>query len=284
MPLVTFALFAYNQQDYIREAIEGALSQTYSPLEIIISDDCSSDQTFQIIEEMTIAYRGPHKVTCSRNSNNLGIAEHVNKINSLANGELIVVAAGDDISIPQRVEIIWDAYLNSNRQSHYFYSVVQKIDESGQILGLAHSPGAVNARSKLRTALSPYPLAIGAGQAWTKKLVNNFHPILSNVWAEDQIFGFRGRLMGEVGFVDRALVNYRVGAGISTRKKKFGIKKYYYEKFVNCIIFWQRTRDAYTVQCYFLAFLIFIKTVALLVTLPISPFLSVFRKMMFWRY
>ena len=34
-PLVTFALFAYNQEDYIREAVEGAFAQTYEPLEII---------------------------------------------------------------------------------------------------------------------------------------------------------------------------------------------------------------------------------------------------------
>ena len=43
-PLVTFALFAYNQEQYIREAVEGAFSQTYEPLEIILSDDCSSDR------------------------------------------------------------------------------------------------------------------------------------------------------------------------------------------------------------------------------------------------
>jgi hypothetical protein len=45
-PFVTFALFVYNQEKYIREAVEGAFSQTYEPLEIILSDDCSTDRTF----------------------------------------------------------------------------------------------------------------------------------------------------------------------------------------------------------------------------------------------
>lgn len=40
-PLVTFALFAYNQEKFIREAVEGAFAQTYESLEIILSDDCS---------------------------------------------------------------------------------------------------------------------------------------------------------------------------------------------------------------------------------------------------
>ena len=50
-PLITFLLVSYNQEAYIREAIEGALAQTYSPLEIVISDDCSSDATFSLIKE-----------------------------------------------------------------------------------------------------------------------------------------------------------------------------------------------------------------------------------------
>ncbi|HUF60663.1 MAG TPA: glycosyltransferase, partial [Verrucomicrobiales bacterium] len=51
-PLVSFLLLAYNQEQYIHEAVEGAFSQTYSPLEIILSDDCSTDRTFEIMREM----------------------------------------------------------------------------------------------------------------------------------------------------------------------------------------------------------------------------------------
>jgi len=40
-PLVTFALLAYNQEEFIREAVEGAFALTYEQLEIILSDDCS---------------------------------------------------------------------------------------------------------------------------------------------------------------------------------------------------------------------------------------------------
>jgi len=39
--LITLALVAYNQERFISEALEGAFAQTYSPLEIILSDDCS---------------------------------------------------------------------------------------------------------------------------------------------------------------------------------------------------------------------------------------------------
>jgi glycosyltransferase involved in cell wall biosynthesis len=99
-PLVTFALFAYNQEKYIREAVEGAFSQTYSPLEIILSDDCSSDATFEIMQELARAYEGLHKVFLYKTSNNLGILEHFFARMSVANGQIFVCAAGDDISCP----------------------------------------------------------------------------------------------------------------------------------------------------------------------------------------
>ena len=83
-PLVTFALCAYNQERFIREAIEGAFAQTYEPLEIILSDDCSSDRTFEIMQEMAAAYAGAARIKLNRNASNLGIAGHVNRLIELS--------------------------------------------------------------------------------------------------------------------------------------------------------------------------------------------------------
>ena len=66
-PLVTFALFAYNQEKYIREAVEGTLAQVYDPLQIILSDGCSSDRTFEIIQEIAASYAEPHRLILNRN-------------------------------------------------------------------------------------------------------------------------------------------------------------------------------------------------------------------------
>ena len=66
-PLVTFIVISYNQEAFIRDGVEGAFSQTYSPLEIVLSDDCSRDRTFEIMQELAAAYRGPHRVILNRN-------------------------------------------------------------------------------------------------------------------------------------------------------------------------------------------------------------------------
>ena len=58
-PLVSMTVICYRAERFVREAIEGALAQTYSPLEIIISDDASSDRTFEIIQEAVADYDWP---------------------------------------------------------------------------------------------------------------------------------------------------------------------------------------------------------------------------------
>lgn len=52
LPLVSVCLIAYNQEKYVEKAIDSIFAQTYSPLEIILSDDCSTDNTLIIIKAL----------------------------------------------------------------------------------------------------------------------------------------------------------------------------------------------------------------------------------------
>ena len=51
---------AWNQERFVREAVEPALVLDFIGLEIILSDDKSGDQTFEIMSELAAAYTGPH--------------------------------------------------------------------------------------------------------------------------------------------------------------------------------------------------------------------------------
>lgn len=103
-PRVSFIICAFDQERFIGEAIAGALAQTYPNLEIILSDDCSNDRTYALIEKAAANYRGPHLVRARRNAVNLGLWGHFMTAFREAEGELIVVAAGDDISLPGRTQ------------------------------------------------------------------------------------------------------------------------------------------------------------------------------------
>lgn len=76
-PLVTYIVVAYNQEQLVREAVQSAFAQNYTPLEIILSDDCSSDRTFDIMQELALNYEGRHSVKVVQNSENLGLFDHI---------------------------------------------------------------------------------------------------------------------------------------------------------------------------------------------------------------
>ena len=130
-PLVTFYVMTYNQARFVRQAVEAALAQTYSPLQIVLSDDCSTDGTFEIIQEAVKGYSGPHVVVLNRNDRNLGISDHVNRIIELATGELIISADGDDVSSPVRAERCVDVWIRNGRPAA-LYSAVSCIDAEGR--------------------------------------------------------------------------------------------------------------------------------------------------------
>src|SRR5262245_21858758 len=109
-PLLTFAVVAFNTERFIEAAIEGAFAQTYTPLEIILSDDCSEDGTFEIMRKKAGAYRGPHRVILNRNPVRRSIAGHINRVVELSRGALIVGSAGDDVSLPERTQIIYETW------------------------------------------------------------------------------------------------------------------------------------------------------------------------------
>lgn len=205
-PLVTFALFAYNQEKYIREAVEGAFAQTYEPLEIILSDDCSTDRTFEIMEEMATSYEGGHRITLNRNPQNLGIGAHVNKIDGVAKGELIVHAAGDDISLSNRVTCLAAAWLSNERPSA-LRSNALCIDEQGNPLGTYCVPPD---RPSEHLRDSDWPIdALGCSLAFDRKLLHVFGPFDPLIFQEDTVISSRALMLDGIKYINIPLVLYR---------------------------------------------------------------------------
>jgi glycosyltransferase involved in cell wall biosynthesis len=121
---VTLALFAFNQERFIREAVASVLAQACDPIEIILSDDASTDATFRVMQEAAADYRGPHRIVLNRNPVNLGLVAHVNKVFAMASGGIVVLAAGDDVSLPSRVSDTIEAF-----QRHPDVAMVSFTDE-----------------------------------------------------------------------------------------------------------------------------------------------------------
>jgi len=218
-PLVTFALIAYNQENYIREAVEGAFAQTYSPLEIILSDDCSTDRTFAIMQEMAAAYSGPHSIRLRRPERNLGLAAGVSQVSEMANGKLVVVAAGDDMSRPERTSKLVAAWIGNGCRSGSLYSRFSVKQASGNVEANPRVDGFTRSLSDRNIdMLNDFSGLSGCAQAWTRDIFELFGPIDNRIIHEDVIIPLRALLIGTITYVPDDLLIYRITPGSITRR------------------------------------------------------------------
>ena len=208
-PLVSFVVVAYNQEKFIREAVDGAFSQTYEPLEIILSDDCSNDRTFEIMNEMARAYDGPHNIQVVRNPRNLGTFDHAIALGKRAAGEIIVGAAGDDISEPERTTRAVDAFMSDPRVGAVF-SPVAIIDEEGKTLS-PHAERPLHLE-KPQIYLRDRQAAViqGCSAAYKRWVFDVPIGSTNRHFAEDLIFSLYLNLLGaKIVYLDAPLVKYR---------------------------------------------------------------------------
>ena len=209
VPLVTFALFAYNQEALIADAMKAALAQDYGRLEIIVSDDCSTDGTWAVIQSIAGEYRGPHALRVVRNAENMGIGPHVGNVGMLASGDLMVVAAGDDFSVPERVSRVVDTWVAHGRPEGALHSAVlvrQSSDDEGvRSDGAAADPAKATLDYFVKNHFRA--LCVGAAAAYTKGLFTRFPPLQTPF--EDITLTFRALLIGKLMYVDKVLVHYQ---------------------------------------------------------------------------
>ncbi len=239
-PLVTFALFTYNHERFVADAMRAALAQDYHPLEIIVSDDASPDGTWRVIEEIAASYRGPHELRIVRNPVNLGIGPHVSKVGREARGELVVLAAGDDISSPSRTTKLVEAWIANERPDGALHSAARERRgdaKRGKVRrGLAADPTRTTLDFYVRNGFRA--IIHGATGAYTKSLFTSFPPLDADY--EDGMLTFRALLLGRLMYVDAPLVEYRVGEHNISRS----LKRREPERIANWFDTMQRQMDA----------------------------------------
>ena len=204
----TLVVLAYNHEHFVRSALSAAFAQTYQPLEIIISDDASSDSTWQIIQEVCDDYHGAHEVVIRRNEKNLGINKHFNVLMSLVSGEYIAIAAADDVMSPDRVA----KSVNFLKQSQNIgmHSNAKMIDEEGKLIREAMNQDDFTPPNSWEEMLKQGASRVtGATMAWHRSVTDVFGSIPDTPLGEDAFIPFRCSLLGGMGYYDAPLVSYR---------------------------------------------------------------------------
>ncbi|MCQ2301573.1 MAG: glycosyltransferase family 2 protein [Bacteroidales bacterium] len=99
MSRITVLMPAYNVGAYIKEAIESVLAQTFKDFTLFVIDDCSTDNTAEVVH----SFSDP-RIRYEKNEHNLGLAENLNRGLELSDTELCARMDGDDIAEPNWLE------------------------------------------------------------------------------------------------------------------------------------------------------------------------------------
>ncbi|MES2753555.1 MAG: glycosyltransferase [Pseudomonadota bacterium] len=205
-PRVTLIIVAFNQEAFIPAAIAGAFAQDYPNLEVILSDDGSTDSTWPLIQRAAADYQGSHDVSANQTPANHGLLAHIVHAFGKATGELIVIGAGDDVSLPARVATLARRWRETGADA--LYSDWQVIDESGAVV---YEGGRRDTPPTARWFADGRMTAVaGATAAYSRALLEAIEVPTFPIFIEDFFLSFVLRLRSRrVERIDAALVQYR---------------------------------------------------------------------------
>jgi glycosyltransferase involved in cell wall biosynthesis len=206
-PLVSFCLIAYNQEKFVRQAIESALAQTYRPIQFIFSDDCSTDRSFEIMREMAELHQGKENILLNRNEKNLGIVDHLNRIFfEFTKGKYLVLLAGDDITSPDRTGKVVSLF-EATRASAIAVNPVM-IDENGSSAGNRFFPVFPTGHLYFEEFFEKGARFFGGG-GYAREIFDTYGPMKNSARNEDRILSLRATTLGGIAYLSDPVYFYR---------------------------------------------------------------------------
>jgi glycosyltransferase involved in cell wall biosynthesis len=152
--MISVWITCYNQANYLYETINSVLNQTLLPHEILISDDCSTDNSRKILEYFSNEY--PDLIKVYYQPARLGITKNKNFILSKTNYDYVTWLDGDDLFHPRKIE--WEMKtLNKFPNIKIIFSDVDKIDNNGDFLGPMYRSYLLDEYTKVKSHTNMKP-------------------------------------------------------------------------------------------------------------------------------
>lgn len=214
-PLVSVIMSVYNGENYLSEAIQSILIQTYINFEFLIVDDHSSDRSLELLQEFSA--KDP-RIRVFSNKENFGLTKNLNFLVKQSRGELLCRMDDDDISSPDRLERQVGFFTDpKNQEVSVVGSSCLEINKAGKVLGKRIMPEKDLAIKKALLNYNP----IVHSSVMIKKMallaVNGYNEIYQT--SQDYDLWFR---LFSAGFCfynfKEPLVQYRVDRSAKKRK------------------------------------------------------------------
>jgi glycosyltransferase involved in cell wall biosynthesis len=155
MPKISVIMPLYNAEQFVKKSIESILTQSYEDFELLLIDDCSTDNTLEVASSIKNS-----KIKIVNNERNMGIAFSRNKGLDLAEGQYIALMDDDDLTVPNRFEIQVN-YLGMHNEIDIVGGRHCVIDERDQVIWTCRDP--LNNPKYIRADMMLYnPIANGS--------------------------------------------------------------------------------------------------------------------------
>ncbi|MGI8668406.1 MAG: glycosyltransferase family 2 protein [Aridibacter sp.] len=231
MSKISIALCTYNGAEFLKQQLESYIIQTKLPDEVVIGDDCSTDETVEIIEEFK--QKSPFPVYLHINEKNLGSTENFERTILRCTGDIIYLSDQDDIWLPEKIAVIEEVFA-ANSDVGLVFSDAALIDEKGKLLksNLWDFTFTKRERNYLNNGKSLEVLlkrnvVTGATTAFRTELSSLFTPIDKTIpdLIHDGWIAIIAVLYSRITFVNKCLILYRqhenqqLGVDWKTKKK-----------------------------------------------------------------
>lgn len=211
---LSVAMCTYNGEKYIREQLMSIRNQTLRIDEIVICDDCSEDDTVEIIENLIRQYDLPIRLHI--NTWNHGFRKNFEQAICRCSGDIIFLSDQDDIWLPTKVETII-GYFNSNPDKEFVFTNAALVNAAGipsynqtlfDVLGLDKETLDLFDRGYELEMLSIYCRVTGATCALRASMMPYCIP-LSNIVAHDEMIAMASAFRNKIGYIAQCLIKYR---------------------------------------------------------------------------
>ena len=105
VPMISVIMPVYNTKQYVQQAVDSVLNQTFKDLQLILIDDCSTDGSYELLQEL---YGKNERVKLLRNARNLGVWRTENRGIRNAVGKYIAFLDNDDVHLPNALERLYN--------------------------------------------------------------------------------------------------------------------------------------------------------------------------------
>ena len=221
-PSASIVLLTFNQERFVQDALQSLLNQDCEDIEIVISDDCSTDGTWEKIQTTLEGYEGPKKIIAIRNQANLGILDNYASAFKITTGDLIFMAAGDDISLPNRCSQSIQFWRNCEKKYDLVAADAIDMSYAGDHLKIKETDPLEE--WTVERWFVGRPFFFGASFMVTRKLLN-LASLNNQLPYEDHCLVFRSLLLGGAIRLPEPLVCHRRGGMTQSNRLEFGRRR-----------------------------------------------------------